>query len=403
MPNRASTKSRTRSRCLQAACAASLSMVPLLLLASGLSGFAQPAGPQLTLDSVNVRQEGVVSFSTLDLGPDSGPESHSSFAAPQFLVGETDDQSYRLAIDTASIQQVRFNTFTFTAYLVHGQGATPEVWRYQVTGNPAGLFRDSPVRVSFHVKSAANSLPGSILMPVYNATSGNLLGVEKQTDLAYVSVSGTTPLQIALNNIADSLPIAVTDVALSEDCPQCWSRVASTVSAQNPLVVDPGGTVTLPLSLSPSTIPALLQGALAIKSDVPHDTLAVTLTYHTVPGGMDRRETIPARVRFGPGLFGLALALCGGIALGLAAKYLLTGKLGNDNERAVHAILSTLVLGIVAEFIGIMLTAYGNSRLVLFGLDIDPRQLFPAFILAMLVSGGAAVTAWVKDLFGKKA
>ena len=57
----------------------------------------------------------------------------------------------------------------------------------------------------------------------------------------------------------------------------------------------------------------------------------------------------------------------------------------------------------VAEFIGIMLTAYGNSRLVLFGLDIDPRQLFPAFILAMLVSGGAAVTAWVKDLFGKKA
>ena len=89
-----------------------------------------------------------------------------------------------------------------------------------------------------------------------------------------------------------------------------------------------------------------------------------------------------------PGLFGLALALCGGIALGLAAKYLLTGKLGNDNERAVHAILSALVLGIVAEFVGIMLTAYGNSRLVLFGLDIDPRQLFPAFILAMLVSGG---------------
>jgi hypothetical protein len=48
-----------------------------------------------------------------------------------------------------------------------------------------------------------------------------------------------------------------------------------------------------------------------------------------------------------------------------------------------------------------MLTAYGNSKLVLFGLDIDPRQLFPAFILAMLVSGGPAVVSWVKDLFGK--
>jgi len=399
MPNCISTKSRR----LLAACAGSLRMVPLLFLTSALNGFAQPAGPQLTFDSVNIRQEGVVSFSALDLGVDVGPQSRSGFAAPQFLVGETDDQSYRLAIDTASIQQVRFNTFTFTAYLVHGLGASPEVWRYQATGNPTGLFRDSPVRVSFHVKNGANSVSGVILMPVYNAAAGNLLGAEKQTDLAYVSVSGTTTMQIALSNVADSLPIAVTDVAASEDCPQCWARVGSMVSAQSPLVVDPGSTVTLPLSLSPSTIPALLQGALAIRSDVPHDTLSLTLTYHTLPAGMDRRQTILARVRFGPGLFGLALALLGGIALGLAAKYLLTGKLGNDGERAVHAIFSALVLGVVAEFIGIMLTAYGNSRLILFGLDIDPRQLFPAFVLAMLVSGGAAVTAWVKDLFGKKA
>lgn len=400
MPNCTSPHcTSTRSRLCPAARRGRLGTLLLVFLASSLSGFAQPAGPQLTLDSVNVRQEGVVSFSTLELGP----AARADFASPQFLLGETDDQAYRLCIDPASIQQVRFNTFTFTAYLVHGQGPAPEAYRYQITGNPAGLFRDSPVRVSFHVKMGTSSLAGSILMPVYNATSGNLLGVEKQTDLAYVSVSGTTPLQITLNNVADTLPISVTDVAVTEDCPKCWTSVTSTVNAQSPLVVDPGTTVTLPLSLSPSTIPALLQGALAIKSDVPHDTLAVTLTYHTLPGGMDRRQTIQARVRFGPGLFGLAMALCGGIALGLAAKYLLTGKLGNDNERAVHAVLSALVLGIVAEFVGIMLTAYGNSRLILFGLDIDPRQLFPTFILAMLVSGGAAVTAWVKDLFGKKA
>jgi hypothetical protein len=395
MPNCAPTKPRF----FPTACTGSLCILPLVFLACCLSGLAQPAGPQLTLDSVNVRQEGVVSFSTLALGP----ESRSDFTSSQFLVGETEDQAYRLCIDLASIQQVRFNTFTFTAYLVHGQGATPEAYRYQVTGNPAGLFRDSPVRVSFHVKAGANNLPGSILMPVYNATAENLLGVEKQTDLAYVSVSGTTPLQVALSNVADALPISVTDISVSEDCPKCWTQIASTVNEQNPLAVDPGATATLPLSLSPSTIPALLEGALAIKSDVPHDTLALTVTYHTVPGGADRRQTILAKVRFGPGLFGLTLALCGGIALGLAAKYLLTGELGNDDERAAHAILSALVLGIVAEFVGIMLTAYGNSRLVLFGLDIDPRQLFPAFILAMLVSGGAAVTDWVKNLFAKKA
>ena len=50
-----------------------------------------------------------------------------------------------------------------------------------------------------------------------------------------------------------------------------------------------------------------------------------------------------------------------------------------------------------------MLTAYGSSKLIHFGLDIDPRQLFPAFILAMLVSGGPAVVSWMKELFGKTA
>ncbi|HEY1766143.1 MAG TPA: hypothetical protein VGG26_00720 [Terracidiphilus sp.] len=257
--------------------------------------------------------------------------------------------------------------------------------------------------MSFHVKNGTSAVPGSILMPVYNATSGDLLEVTKQSDLAYVSVSGNTPLQIGLANVADALPISITDVAVSEDCPNCWTRVDSKVSDKSPLAVDPGTSATLPLSLSPNTIPALLQGALAVRTDVPHDTLALTVTYHTIPGGADRRQTILAKVRFGPGLLGLGLAVCGGIALGLAARYLLTGKLGNEKERAVHAILLALVLGTIAEFVGILLTAYGNSRLILFGLDIDPRQLFPAFILAILVSGGAAVTAWVKDLFGKKA
>lgn len=374
-------------------------LITVVVLLSGIRTSGQAIGPQLIMDSVNVRQEGVVSFSSLPLGR----ELTSGVALPQSLLGETEDQSFRLFIDVDSIQQVRFNAFTFTAHLVHAQGSQPEVYKYQMTGNPAGSFHDSPVRVLFHVRSGESNLPGSILMPVYNATAGNLLGIEKQKDLAYVSVSGTTPIRLALNNFADTLPIVVTDVEVSPGCARCWTHIESPVNSRNPLLVDPGSSVELPLSLSPSTIPALMQGALAIKSDVPHETLALTLTYHTVPGGSDRRQTVFTMVRFGPGLLGLGLALCGGIALGLAARYLLTGRVGNENERALHAILLALVLGMIAEFVGIMLTAYGNSRLIVFGLDIDPRQLFPAFVLALLVSGGAAVTNWAKDLFGKKA
>ena len=386
---------RKMSRLSRGACARGVAV--FLLIPCGIGALAQPASPQLIMDSVNVRQEGVVSFSTLALGP----ENRSGFPTPQFLLGQTEDQAFRLCIDLASIQQVRFNTFTFTAYLVNNKAAAHEAYGFQITGNPAGLFRDSPVRVAFHVKTGSTVIPGSILMPVYNATTGDLLVVEKQNEPAYVSVSGTTPLQIRLGDVADTLPISVTDVAVSEDCPRCWTKVSASVNEKNPLTVNPGSSATLPLNLAPNTIPALLQGALAVRTDVPHDTLSLILTYHTVPGGTDRRQTVSAKVRFGPGLLGLALALCGGITLGLAARYLLTGKLGKENERALHAILSALVLGVIAEFVGIMLTAYGNSRLILFGLDIDPRQLFPAFILAILVSGGAAVVTWIKELFGK--
>lgn len=369
-------------------------LIPLVLAPFVL---ADSTGPQLTLDSVNVRQEGVVSFSVLSLGPDA----QSEFPAPRFLVGQTDDQGSRLYLDVDSIQQVRFNAFTFTAYLSDPKLADKKVYKFQITGNPTGSFRDAPVRVSFRIKNGSSSATGAILMPVYNAAKTDLVSAEEQKEPAYVSVSGSTPVQVRLGNVADSLAIAVTEVAVSEGCPKCWTRVSPAVTEAKPLVIEPGTNVSLPVDLVSNSIPALLQGALMIKPDVPHDTLAFTLIYHTLPGGADRKQTIPYRIRFGPGLFGLALALCGGTGLGLLARYLLTDKLGKDNERAFHAIISAFVLALVAEFIGVMMTAYGNSKLVLFDLDIDPRQLFPTFILAMLVSGGSAVVSWIKGLFGK--
>lgn len=371
----------------------------LLLMAAIPATFcvADSAGPQLALDAVNVRQEGVVSFSILSLGL----ESQSDFPSPRFLLGQTDDQAYRLYVDVDSIQQVRFNAFTFTAYLIDPKSAGEKTHKFQITGNPTGSFRDAPVRVSFHVKTGTANATGAILMSVYNAAKTDLLLAEDQKEPAYVSVSGTTPIQMRLGNAPDTLAISVTEVAVSAGCPKCWTQISSVVSEKKPLLIDPGTNANLPIDLVSNSIPALLQGALMIKPDVPHDTLVLTLIYHTLPGGADRKQTIPFKIRFGPGLFGLALALCGGITLGLTARYLLTGKLGKDNERALHAILSAFVLGLIAEFVGVMMTAYGNSKLVLFDLDIDPRQLFPAFILAMLVSGGSAVVSWAKSLFGK--
>ena len=373
------------------------SLCCVLLVFSARPALSQAVAPQLVLDSLNIQQEGVVTFSTLFLGTDSRVD----FPASDFLVGQTDDQAFRLYLDVQSIQQIRFNAFTFTAYLANEKAATRTSYKYQITGNPTGSFQDTPVRVSFHAKTGAANSTGAILMPVYNATKFDLLQVTKQDQPVYVSVSGATQVGFQLGNPVDSLPVSVTDVDVAGKCPNCWKQLSSPVSLKSPLQIEPGTSANLSLSVSPNTIPALLQGALILKPSAPHDTVSVTLTYHTFPGGADKKQTVLANVRFGPGLFGLALALCGGIALGLAARYLLTGKIGNDNERVLHAVLSAVVLGLIAEFVGILLTAYGDSQLVLFGLDVDPRQLFPAFILAILVSGGSAVVSWIKDFLGK--
>jgi len=77
------------------------------------------------------------------------------------------------------------------------------------------LFRDAAVRISFHVKGPGTNAIGVILMPVYNATKTDLLQVEEQKDPAYVSISGTSPVQIRLGNIPDALGISVTDVSVS--------------------------------------------------------------------------------------------------------------------------------------------------------------------------------------------
>jgi len=383
---------------------ASRTLLLLLLTQASLAAIlSRPARadappPQLALDDVNVKRDGIVTFSTLFQGPDT----RTDFPQPRFLVDQTDDKSFRLCIDTDSIQQLRFNAFTFTAYLADAKSSPQKVFKFQITGNPSGSFRDAPVRVSFHVKNAAATSAATIqMLPVYNATKTDLLAVDTQKDPEYVS-SDKTPIEIALSNPPDSLAIAVTDVSVTQGCPKCWKRITSTVTEKSPLPIETGAKANLPIELNANSVPALLHGALVIQPDMPHDTLSLTVTYHTVPGGAERKQIIPYKVRFGPGLLGLSLAVCCGIGLGLAAKYLLTDNVGKKGERVLHAVLTALVLGIIAEFIGVMMTSYGNSKLVVFDLDIDPRQIFPAFILAVLVSGGSAVIAWMKGLFGKQ-
>lgn len=212
------------------------------LIISVVPAFSQ-AAPDLVLDSLNIRQEGVVSFSTLFLGT----ESRVDFPDSHFLVGQTDNEAFRLYADVDSIQQVRFNAFTLTAYLANEKAPSRTAYKFQVTGNPTGSFQDTPVRVTFHAKSGSANSTGTILMPVYNSTKFDLLQVSRPDQPAYVSVSGATQMEFQLGNPADSLPVSITDVAINGNCAKCWNQLSSSVAPKSSLPIAPGTNASLPL------------------------------------------------------------------------------------------------------------------------------------------------------------
>jgi hypothetical protein len=342
-----------------------------------------------------VRQQGVVEFSQFS----DGPVDLRDFPSDKFTEGETEDKTFRVYLSLDDIHPRRFSTFAFIAYLYDETKNQPKVTRFEVTGTPTGDFRDVATKVTFHVTNAGTNATGRILVPVFGAARSDLLSYPNREDPLNISISPPQPIRLGLTNSPETLTILVTDVMASYGCLKCWDKMTTTVHENNPLNINPGSTVDLPLDLRPRSFQALLTSAFIVKPSVPHDTVTLTVTYHSTPGGADRSQIIPIKIRFSPTLWALAIAMCGGTFVGLIARYLLTGQFGGSNQSISKAIVAAFLFTLIAELLGLLLTSHGDSKLVLFDFDLDPRQTLPAFILAMFVSGGPAVKDWVKGFF----
>lgn len=295
----------------------------VLVLLSAVSTLAMPKKPDLSLDTANVKQDGLVEFSALFAGSDG----LSSFPANRFNVGETGDQAYRLYVDLNSIQTITFSAFTFDAYLVDERETPAKTYKYAITGNPTGNFRDEAIRVVFHIKDANGSSGGWLYIPVYSAVKSDLLAVTAQKALFSVSVSRNNPIAIDLRNLPDTLAIQITEIVAQPRCSWCWSSITSPVTAQNPLNIDAGSSAPLEVDFLAKAVPALLHSAPIVQPDVPHDIVNLTVKYHTEPGGSEREQVIPVEVRFTPTIWALILMLVCGIVLGIAARYVCSAPL----------------------------------------------------------------------------
>ena len=58
---------------------------------------------------------------------------------------------------------------------------------------------------------------------------------------------------------------------------------------------------------------------------------------------------------------------------------------------------SAFTKALISEIVGVFAASH-NSQVALLGFDFDPTQFLPAMVLALLVTGGPAVSAWIQTI-----
>lgn len=359
----------------------------LLLLPSWLFGQA----PALTVDEVTVGAAGQVSFNvfpSISLLPSSTP-------APQQYSYATQDHKYVVVVDpgTVTASTSIFRSFSFTASARKAADPASPWYVYNVTAHPVGRFPDISANVNFSISEGSGSggseSVGSFLLPLHSlAYDGDLIGKDVATPL---TVSGSDTPAPVLQDTLDNLSIHITGVRLRHGCSSCWQDEPG---KPIDLTIGPGSTQQLKLNLKPRAISAMLATAFMLNKDVPQDVLAVTVSYNVESGGFPKEKEFDFPVRFSPAAWQLALVVLLGGFCGIVLKR----ALDQATTRFTWTLIwRTVVVAFATELVAVLIVSFG-SKLTVFGQELDPRQLTPAAILAVVATGGPTVRDWVQSL-----
>jgi hypothetical protein len=376
---------------------------------------AQPTeAPKLSIGPVAINgSAGQVTFRAIYSG-----QSPPSAAAQQKYWYQTLDQSYVVVVDPGKIAPLSehgFGEFTFEACVRQGD----QTWySYNVVATPTGTFADVQKDVNFTVGSGAQSTV-SINLPLHSTNySGALQWMADDPPAAVVPVSASQGPVITLQNNLEGLSIHVSRIGVvKENCPQCWRE-----SEQPPIAPLSAGEKVYPaLNLRPKPLSALWSTVSSLKPGATQDLLTVVVDYSVDEGGSIKQLYFNLPVRFTPSFWQLTIVVVAGTILGIALAEVLVkitapakkteGARANAAARTASANprkslgatasrgLMTMFLTVVAVGFLVLLASY-DSKLVILGLDMDPRQMIPAFIVAALIAGGSPVRTWASGIIG---
>src|SRR5208282_4443323 len=195
------------------------------------------ASVTLQIPDINL-PDGKVEFRPGTCDPAAVPAS-----LPQQMPQST-TTNYTVAVDLGNTTHGSYGYFIYPIY-VHPNNGKGQSCGFRVQVLPSGTFLDKMQDVTFHVGEGAQLEDGLVRIPLYNFVyAKSILQGHAGDQLSPVSLSGSTTLDVTLNNTLSDLPIGLyPEVMVSPRHGSYWQgtpQAAVHIPRSNSTVLDAG-------------------------------------------------------------------------------------------------------------------------------------------------------------------
>jgi len=316
---------------------------------------------------------------------------------------QSDQQGFTVNVDTESFTRDKVNRFQFDLYVQKSGDSGAE--HFHVYEDPVGVFVDYIAPVEMSIKSAgivdSVNLTG---IPIHAQYEGDIFSRTGSTGPTSVELGTSSQINIPIVSNLTNLQAAISAVTIaSSTCTKCWQ---GKLTATYDSTVQPSGASALILTVQPNTLYALYASAFAVDPHKSQDTLAVYVTSTPGQGGLPSLpQKIEIPVRFSPSFLYLASAVILGSLIGFGIRRLIPATASDAAANATaepvtgrfprwaRDLLLSVATAVIVELFGLVLFNNTNTSVVVFGFSLDPSQVAPAFLVAILVAGGPPVVS----------
>jgi hypothetical protein len=319
--------------------------------------------------------------------------------APDALDGKevqsypSDDGTYSVWIDL-NLERGKYGGFTFNLYLRPSASEGQTLYEYEVDENPTGVFNDVVKPVTLHIGKSNSTVTSKLaLHSAYGPLQALSYAPSTPGTIQGVSLGSSYSFKVQLDNNLQDMAASLGSATVTAGCTRCWRKPAEVNFLDNPL--KPRGHTEAAITVYPNTLYALGTTATLLNPNVQQDALTLSFAV-TATGGVAGTQSIDVPIRFTPPLPYLGLATLLGAVLGGCLRMLLAA---GPRDRKLMMLGS--IYAVVCELLAIVFFEYTATTIKIAGVNFDPTQILPAFVLCVLVGGGPTLIKAMKEIFGK--